>query len=293
MRKTFGRLFLPFLLLALLLLSACSFEFGKPAARVPTQEELFLTAVAEGLTARTADDRDTTNMSFEETIPYFKTLVGYEWDRISGYDTVTFSDATFNQLAHDYINGCKRQLNATSISDENAFYAEWGAGLVDRAKAALALKESYGLQISQETIGYFQEATSYTLESFVADTNATIQTSAEEGVDAVVELGSDGSLIYKLWIDGFSSDAYWASQGDEASITAYSDGLKELVDGFDDFQASINQQLQSVGLPAAPLEFHLMNDVNRDNTISIIKKGRVVYDSALGIDMLGVGENLQ
>lgn len=164
---------------------------------------------------------------------------------------------------------------------------------MDRAKAALALKESYGLQISQETIGYFQEATSYTLESFVADTNATIQTSAEEGMDAVVELGSNGSLIYKLWIDGFSSDAYWASQGDEASITAYSDGLKELVDGFDDFQASINQQLQSVGLPAAPLELHLMNDVNRDNTISIIKKGRVVYDSALGIDMLGVGENLQ
>ena len=293
MRKSFGRSLLPLLLIALLFLSACSFELGKPAAKPPTQEEQFLAAMSEGLTARSADDRDITNMSFADLVPYYKALVGYELDRISAYDPVTFSEATFNQLAHDYINGCRRQQAATSITDENAFYAEWGAGMYDRAKAALALHESYGLQLSQETIGYFQEATSYTLESFVTAANEGIQAAPEEGMDVSFEVGKDGSLIYRLWLDGYSSDAYWASQGDEASVTAYSDGLKELVDGFGDLQSSINQQLQAVGLPAAPLEIHLMNDVNRDNTISIIKKGRVVYDSALGIDMLGVGENLQ
>ena len=292
MRKL-GSSLLPLLLITLLLLSGCSFQLGKPAPKAPTQEELFLTAMLEGLNTRAADDRDTTNMSFADLIPYYKTLVGYELDRISGYDSVTFSDATFNQLAHDYINGCKRQLNATNLTDENAFFAEWGAGMYDRATAALALRESYGLQLSQETVGYFQEATSYTLESFVAAANEGIQAAPEEGMDVSFEVGEDGSLIYRLWLDGYSSDAYWASQGDEAAVTAYSDGLKELVDGFDDLQASMNQQLQAVGLPAAPLEIHLMNDVNRDNTISIIKKGRVVYDSALGINMLGVGENLQ
>lgn len=124
MRKSFGRSLLPLLLIALLFLSACSFELGKPAAKPPTQEEQFLAAMAEGLTARSADDRDITNMSFADLVPYYKALVGYELDRISGYDTVTFSEATFNQLAHDYINGCRRQQAATSITDENAFYAE-------------------------------------------------------------------------------------------------------------------------------------------------------------------------
>ena len=293
MRKPLGRLLLPFLLISLLLLSACSFELGKPAAKAPTQEELFLAAMAEGLNTRMADDRDTTNYSFEETIPYFKTLVGYEWDRISGYDTVTFSDANFNQLAHDYINGCRRQLEAASISDEFAYYAEWSAGLMERAKAALALRDSYGLQLSQETIDYFQDALSFTLESFAAAVTEEYKADPEEGMDAAFEVGTDGNLIYRVWVDGYSSDAYWASQGDEASLTAYSDGLKELVDGFADAQSSINQQLQAVGLPPAELEIHLMNDVNRDNTISIIKKGRVVYDSVLGIDMMGVGSNLQ
>ena len=293
MRKPIGRAFLSFLLVSLLFLSACSFEFGKPAAKAPTQEEIFMSAMVEGLNARTADDRDNTSMTFEEILAYYKTLVGYEWDRISGYESVTFSDTTFNQLAHDYINGCKRQLAATNISDENAFYVEWGAGLIDRAKAALALHDSYGLQLSQETLGYFQEATSYTLESFAAAATEGIKAAPEDGMDAAFEVGKNGSLIYQLWIDGYSSDAYWASQGDEASVTAYSDGLKELVDGFSEIQDSINQQLQAVGLPPAEVELHLMNDVNRDNTISIIKKGRVVYDSALGIDMLGVGENLQ
>lgn len=294
MRKSIGRLLLPFLLISLLFLGACNFESGRPAAKAPTQEEMFMTALLEGLNARNADDRDDTNMTIEENAAYYKTLVCYELDRISSYDTVTFSDATFNQLAHDYINGCKRQLAATSnVSDEAAFYSEWGAGLVDRAKAAIALHDSYGLQLSQEILGYFQEATSYTLESFAAEATEAIKATPEEGVDAIIEVGKDGSLIYRIWLDGFSADAYWASQGDEESVTAYSNELKELIDGFADIQASINQQLQAVGLPETNIEIHLMNDVNRDNTISIIKKGRVVYDSALGIDMLGVGENLQ
>ena len=73
----------------------------------------------------------------------------------------------------------------------------------------------------------------------------------------------------------------------------YTEELKEIVDDFPSLQETIDNQMIIANLPSIEVELHLMNDVNRDNTISIIKKGRVVYDSALGIDMLGVGSNLQ
>lgn len=278
-------------LISTVILSACNFVPQKTKA--PTQEQLFLSAMSEGLTNRNANSKDNTNMSAEETTAHLRTLVGNELDKISSFESVTFADTTFNDLAHKYINGCKRQLSSLDLTDQTQSDSEWAAGYRERAEAAIILHEKYGLVIPQEVLDYFNQGLNYTLEDFVRDANIAFKEYFEEGVDGEIELSKDGTLIYRLWIDGFSSDAYWASQGDEESVNMYTEELKELVDDFPSLQETIDNQMIIANLPSTEIELHLMNDVNRDNTISIIKKGRVVYDSALGIDMLGVGSNLQ
>lgn len=292
MLKRYVKHMFPFFIsLACIFLCACG--MGKQNAEVPTQEEQFMTAMKEGLIERFADNRDTANMSVDEITAYYKTLVNYELSRLSVYENVTFSDEQFNTLAHKYINGCKQQLNATNIKDEFQMYAEWGVGRAARIEAAMALHDDYKLQLPQEILDEFSNDQTYTLEDYAQDATALMKENAEEGVDGTVEVGPDGILILRLWIDGFSSDAYWASQGSEASVTAYTDELLEVEAGFSELQENINQGLLAAGLPKTEIELHIMNDVNRENTITIIKKGRVVYDNALGIDMLGVGENMK
>lgn len=292
MRNRHSLLDLLLLVLAIVLcLSACSMPSIQ--SKSPTQEELFLTAMSEGLIARNANSKDTANMSPEETVAYTRALVNYELDKILAFEGITFSDTTFNDLAHAYINGCKHQLSSVEIPDEAQSNAEWAAGFRERAESAIALHDKYGLNIPEEMLDTFNQGLSYSLEDFVRDANIALKENSEEGFDAEVEISKDGTLIYRLWIDGFSSDAYWASQGDEESVNLYTEELKELVDGFPSLQEQIDNQMIIANLPTTEIELHLMNDVNKDNTISIIKKGRVVYDSALGIDMLGVGSNLQ
>ncbi len=277
-------------LFSVLTLNACGKESQK--TKKPTQEELFLTAVSEGLRARSAEDRDITNMSFEEIKTFYRQLVGYDLDRISDYETVTFSDEQFNKLAHDYISGCKQQLRATDCDNELQMYSEWNAGLSARIDAVTALHNSYGLVVPQEILDNFNEFKSYSIEDFARELNAAYKETPEEGLEIAVEVGPDGTLIFKMWADGFSSDAYWASQGSEESVSAYTDALKMIIDEFAQLQDDVNQRLVAVGLPKTEIELQLMNDVNRNNTISVIKKGTVVYDSALGIDMLGIGTNM-
>ena len=281
------------ILLALLLIlsfSACGVEAQKTKA--PTQEELFLSAMSEGLNARFADNRAIDNMSFEETKEYFKVLVEYELERLSIYETVSFADKQFDKLAHDYISACKQQLDATNRDDELQMYSDWNTGLLARKDAAMALHDSYGLPLSQEMLDYFNERSNYSLEDFAQDATELLKDNPEEGFEMTIEVGHEGTLIIKAWIDGFSSDAYWASLGNEEDVATYTDELKEIVEGFPQLQDAINQQLVAAGLPKTEIEFHLMNDVNRENTISIIKKDKIVYDSVLGIDMLGVGTNM-
>ena len=295
-KKAHNYLLFTLLLSLIVFLSACgSSELASvpaEATSTPTLEEQFLSDLVDGLAERFADDQDVDPMTFWETKAYYKTLVNYELDRLSIYENETFSDGVFDQLAHDYIKACQQQIKATDLTDEDQMYEEWGKGLFDRALILIELRDKYGLALTDEMSEYFEETITYTLEDYALDLTAAMNEDPEEGIDCSVEVNDDGLLLFRFWIDGLSGDAYRAAQGDKEYIDIYTDEIKSIVDEFWDLQNTINDQLQEVGLPETEIEIHIMNDVNRNNTMSIIKKGGVVFDTTAGIDLLSVGEEL-
>ena len=264
------------------------------AASTPNTAEEFLSALAKGLSHRFSDDRDVDTMSDEELATYFSQLVNYELSEISKFSDIVFSDPTFNQLVHDYIDACNRQLAATELisTDVERMDSEWAQGLINRAGIIVRLYDEYGLQITQEMIDYFRSL-EYSLEDFASEYSALLNDEVSgEGASCVLEVSDQGTLILRMWIDGLASEAYFASQGNTETLDGYIEGLKELASQFAEIQSGLNDRLEEVGLPATEIEVHLMNDVSPEKTIAIIKKGQVVYDTVTGLDLRSVGSKL-
>ena len=89
------------------------------AAYMASDEGQFLTAFAKGLMQRWELNLSTPDTNDSATyIANMQKLINAELNEISKYRDVTFSDDTFNQKAHDYINDLdKQKINSTKTYD--------------------------------------------------------------------------------------------------------------------------------------------------------------------------------
>lgn len=291
------------LLMAMALLMLCFSSCTMPSIPAPPKPTIaptsdiakeFLSAMAKGLSQRFNDDRDIVEMTDEEIGAYYSQLVNYELIEISRFSDVVFPDPAFDQLVHNYIDACNRQLAATEFagSDAEWMFSEWNQGYISRAGIIVQLYDEYGLQISQEMIDNYRLSDN-TLEGFAADFSTVLNDEfSGQGISCLLEVSDQGILILRLWIEGAASEAYFASRGNTETLNGYIEGLKEIASQSTEFQSVINDALTGLGLPATEVELHLMNDVSPEKTIAIVKKGQVIYDTVTGIDLRSVGSDL-
>ena len=143
MRK---RIIVCLLLLSALLLGACGAE--KPAD--PAQ---FLADMAGGLQARLdlSEQEEQLPRSPEEQAEYEQRLVRCELDRIERYESLSFEDPRFDELAHRYIQACRQQsFAAGSRENESLYRTLWEAGYAARAAIITELWTSYGLPLDEK-----------------------------------------------------------------------------------------------------------------------------------------------
>lgn len=105
------------LVMGLLLIcsTACSNSQQPSTSATSANQDEFLQSMATGISARIADDTDTSNMTDEQEAEYLSKLVDCELSEISKYENATFTDETLNDLAHEYINACNSQKNSNKI----------------------------------------------------------------------------------------------------------------------------------------------------------------------------------
>ena len=128
--------------------------------------------MATGISARLADDTDTSNMTDEQEAEYLSKLVDCELSEISKYENATFTDETLNDLAHEYINACNSQKIATKYYKNAQLYnALWENSSHIRAAIISYLYQNYELPITSEQAAEYNTtgSVSYTVDSDTAN----------------------------------------------------------------------------------------------------------------------------
>ena len=133
------------MLLAVITIFTCSVAFSE------TNQEAFLSDMLSGIRERLEAIQDET-----EDISYFQSLVDIELKHIEKYADEKFDDERFNTIAHQYIDACRMQLNATKLYPSSLLgNVLWNAGTNVRSALIIELYETYGLALTQD------EASSY------------------------------------------------------------------------------------------------------------------------------------
>lgn len=159
-------------LLLLICSTACSNSQQLSASTTSANQDEFLQAMATGIGARLADSKDDSDMTDEQKAEYFSKLVDYELSKISKYENATFTDETFNDLAHEYINACNSQKIATKYYKNTQLYnALWSDAWNIRAAIISYLYQNYELPITSEQAAEYNTtgSVSYTVDSDTAN----------------------------------------------------------------------------------------------------------------------------
>ena len=162
------------ILLLLIFSTACGSGNSQQESMSATSanQDEFLQAMATGISARLADDTDTSNMTDEQEAEYLSKLVDCELSEISKYENTTFTDETLNDLAHEYINACNSQKIATKYYKNAQLYnALWENSSHIRAAIISYLYQNYELPITSEQAAEYNTtgSVSYTVDSDTAN----------------------------------------------------------------------------------------------------------------------------
>ena len=131
--------------LAVITIFTCSVAFSE------TNQEAFLSDMLSGIRERLEAIQDET-----EDISYFQSLVNIELKHIEKFADEKFDDERFDTIAHQYIDACRMQLNATKLYPSSLLgNVLWNAGTNVRSALIIELYERYGLALTQD------EASSY------------------------------------------------------------------------------------------------------------------------------------
>ena len=159
------------ILLLLIFSTACGSGNSQQESMSATSanQDEFLQAMATGISARLADDTDTSNMTDEQEAEYLSKLVDCELSEISKYENTTFTDETLNDLAHD---ACNSQKIATKYYKNAQLYnALWENSSHIRAAIISYLYQNYELPITSEQAAEYNTtgSVSYTVDSDTAN----------------------------------------------------------------------------------------------------------------------------
>lgn len=162
------------ILLLLIFSTACGSGNSQQESMSATSanQDEFLQSMATGISARLADDTDTSNMTDEQEAEYLSKLVDCELSEISKYENATFTDETLNDLAHEYINACNSQKIATKYYKNAQLYnALWENSSHIRAAIISYLYQNYELPITSEQAAEYNTtgSVSYTVDSDTAN----------------------------------------------------------------------------------------------------------------------------
>lgn len=158
--------------LLLICSTACSNSQQPSTSATSANQDEFLQSMATGISARIADDTDTSNMTDEQEAEHFSKLVDCELSEISKYENATFTDETLNDLAHEYINACNSQKIATKYYKNAQLYnALWDDARNIRAAIISYLYQNYELPITSEQAAEYNTtgSVSYTVDSDTAN----------------------------------------------------------------------------------------------------------------------------
>lgn len=159
-------------LLLLICSTACSNSQQPSTSATSANQDEFLQSMATGISARIADDTDTSNMTDEQEAEYLSKLVDCELSEISKYENATFTDETLNDLAHEYINACNSQKIATKYYKNTQLYnALWDDARNIRSAIISYLYQNYELPITSEQAAEYNTtgSVSYTVDSDTAN----------------------------------------------------------------------------------------------------------------------------
>ena len=123
------------------------------AAYMASDEGQFLTAFAKGLMQRWELNLSTVDSNDSATyIADMQKLINAELNEISKYRDVTFSDDTFNQKAHDYINDLDKQMDSLNYytTDYNKYANEWSDAYGDRSLIISYFLNNYPVKIDDK-----------------------------------------------------------------------------------------------------------------------------------------------
>lgn len=123
------------------------------AAYMASDEGQFLTAFAKGLMQRWEFNLSTVDSNDSATyIADMQKLINAELNEISKYRDVTFSDDTFNQKAHDYINDLDKQMDSLNYytTDYNKYANEWSDAYGDRSLIISYFLNNYPVKIDDK-----------------------------------------------------------------------------------------------------------------------------------------------
>lgn len=120
-------------------------------AYMASDEGQFLTAFAKGLTQRwELDYPDETDAATH--VKNYSNSVNAELNEIGKFRDVTFSDNTFNQKAHDYINDLDKQMNSLNYytTDYSKYANEWSDAYGDRSLIISYFLNNYPVKIDDK-----------------------------------------------------------------------------------------------------------------------------------------------
>lgn len=160
------------IILLLIFSTACGNSQQASTSATSANQDEFLQAMATGISARLADDADTSNMTDEQEAEYLSKLVDCELSEISKYENATFEDKTLNDLAHEYINACNSQKTATKYYKNTQLYnALWENSSYIRSAIISYLYQNYELPITSEQAAKYNTtgSVSYTVDSDTAN----------------------------------------------------------------------------------------------------------------------------
>lgn len=168
-------------IVSLLLLVAVTFSFAACDGAAPkanannyVDQQAFLEDMAKGISDRIENVDDEKERTDEELYAYYEKLVNYELSRISKYDSLEFEDSLFNELAHEYISGCKAQL--TAAQHYKTLWSLWSAGSSIRNSIIVYMYQMYDLPITSEQASQYGSGTQNYIISF---SNSSTDSDAE------------------------------------------------------------------------------------------------------------------
>lgn len=137
----------------LLLLCACGVNPAKKEEFA--SKEQFLEDMAKGLSDRQTHQDFSKTRTEEEMTIYFQTLVSFELEQIEKYETKTFEDPLFHELAHAYIDACQIQRLAVQNYPKEDLHDLWLSAGTIRSSIVSEMYENHDLPLSDRLAAAF------------------------------------------------------------------------------------------------------------------------------------------